>query len=536
MKRKKTMNIQISAAMIMALLGVSLCRFSQSYISFYDKPLITAPDHQLSRAEKPSATVSDFVSETVQDAPASYIPSLTSFNLASLYGEGDSQEISLGEEITRVMSEKDSKWISSIYQLAEERPEQLAAKLQLPSQSFQGVSFHKVDISFYDEDGKRISPRSNIQEILSMANTYFYYHAPQEYDGFLEYSMQLWEKSHSLSYSISDIYYCDGSLDGEIVDLPLKSIASPAQAAKELLPETSAVSEFPLESNDESGEVKKEEPESIKGTGQMGPGIPTTEVESIEESKPMETENVQELPICHGHADLHIKAVITGLSQSSKSLFSLDSIGNMEPKEAGWTGWTQENKNVAKSLADQDWMEAYGLTLTPSFISSPLSYEEIDNYMNHLPESLSQERRRLIHYALSSVGRVPYYWGGKPGSPGYDKNHFGAPVTPDEKGRSLKGLDCSGWISWIYWSALQKHLSSESTAGLTTLGTGIQRKDLQPGDIIVRTGTEGHVVMFLCWESNGDMTVIHESSALVDNVTVTTMKADWSYYRKLVDE
>ncbi len=99
----------------------------------------------------------------------------------------------------------------------------------------------------------------------------------------------------------------------------------------------------------------------------------------------------------------------------------------------------------------------------------------------------------------------------------------------------MKGLDCSGWISWIYWSAIQRRLSLESTGGLASLGTPIKREELQPGDIILKTGDEGHVVMFLCWESDGDMTVIHESSALVDNVTVTKMSANWPYVRKLID-
>ena len=39
MNLNKAVKIQISAAIIMALLGGSLCKFSQSYISNYDKPI-----------------------------------------------------------------------------------------------------------------------------------------------------------------------------------------------------------------------------------------------------------------------------------------------------------------------------------------------------------------------------------------------------------------------------------------------------------------------------------------------------------------
>ena len=99
----------------------------------------------------------------------------------------------------------------------------------------------------------------------------------------------------------------------------------------------------------------------------------------------------------------------------------------------------------------------------------------------------------------------------------------------------MKGLDCSGWISWIYWSALGKRLPAESTDGLAGCGAAVAREELKPGDIIVRLGEEGHVVMFLAWESDHKMKVVHESSGSVNNVTISTMQADWPYYRKLID-
>jgi hypothetical protein len=60
-----------------------------------------------------------------------------------------------------------------------------------------------------------ISPQSNIQEIMAMANTYFYYTAPEDYDAFLSYALKLWESSHSFQYSISEVYDCGGTLKGK---------------------------------------------------------------------------------------------------------------------------------------------------------------------------------------------------------------------------------------------------------------------------------------------------------------------------------
>lgn len=517
MKIGKTVKIQISAAIIMALLGGLLCKYSQSYISKYDIPINQKADvnaDTLPKENKKEEKSYVNAEEQQPETPASYVPSLTAFNLAFLYGEGDEQDKSLGAEAAEALSKKDSAWLASIYQLADESPERLAKNLNIPDAPFKGLSFQKAEISFYNETGKKISPLSNIQEILSLANTYFYYSAPNDYNAFLSYINQLWESSHTVQYTLSNIYYCDGSLEGNPMNSQESVPATPSEA-QPYLPEA----------EDETEESKE-----------IGPGIALKEKESasLEGETINETETSPPSP-CPGHVDLHVKAVISGLSDSENGLFSLDTLGAVKNDSVQWPGWTEETKKYAINLAEQDWTEAYGLTLTPAFTSNPLSYEEIQNYMNRLPENLSQSRTKLIYYALSSVGRVPYYWGGKPACAGYERNNFGSLAEPDEKGRTLKGLDCSGWISWIYWSAIQKRLSSESTAGLASLGTPINREDLQPGDIILKTGDEGHVVMFLCWEKDGDMMVIHESSALVDNVTVTKMNANWPHIRKLID-
>ncbi len=537
MKVKKTVRVQLSAALFMALMSACLCTYSQSYSSPYDR-LKILPEAEFPLPAKTMIEDSTEAAVPVAaEAPASYIPSLTAFNLAFLYGEGDSQEKSLGAEAAEVLSRKDSEWLASIYQLANESPEQIAKKLGIPSDSLKGISFHKIDIAFYDEKGRMISPQSNIQDIMAMANTYFYYTAPGDYDAFIQYAVKLWESSHSFQYSISQVYDCGGSLEEKPEATQPEQAATPAQAGMECNPESSAGPETASDNADTAGDTEKgKETEPSK---EIGPGIALREAAAAI-SEPLETESPAEtkaaLPsVCPGHADLHVKAVIAGLSDPMKGLFALDAVGNETISEGSWQGWTEENKTFASELAKQDWAECYGLTLSPSFITNPLSYEEIDRYMNRLPEGLSEDRKKLIHYALSSVGRVPYYWGGKPASAGYEKNHFGSLVTPDEKGRSMKGLDCSGWVSWVYWSALNKRLSWESTGGLVSCGSPAQRKDLQPGDIILKTGDDAHVVMFLSWESNGSMTVIHESSALANNVTISTMEANWPYCRKLID-
>ena len=109
-------------------------------------------------------------------------------------------------------------------------------------------------------------------------------------------------------------------------------------------------------------------------------------------------------------------------------------------------------------------------------------------------------------------------------------------VSPDEEGRRLRGLDCSGWINWVYWTALGSRLEYESTSGLAQIGTAIERDQLKAGDIIVRTNTEtSHVYLFLAWAPDGEMYVIHETSGDINNVTVSRLNADGPHYRRLLD-
>lgn len=64
---------------------------------------------------------------------------------------------------------------------------------------------------------------------------------------------------------------------------------------------------------------------------------------------------------------------------------------------------------------------------------------------------LEETRAALCSDAMSFVGRIPYYWGGKATVQSYEGNGFNTAVMPDYKGRDRKGLDCSGFVQWTIW-------------------------------------------------------------------------------------
>ena len=238
---------------------------------------------------------------------------------------------------------------------------------------------------------------------------------------------------------------------------------------------------------------------------------------------------------CPGHIDIYVTVTIRGIDDRN-GLFAADRIGSDESNFTDkWQGWTEEMMEYARALNAQDWLDNYGLSISSINLNNPLTPEEIANYIATLPDDIEPLRKDIIEFALNSVGKVPYYWGGKPSGGGYEVNNFSTLIAPDTRGRILKGLDCSGWINWVYWSVTGSSLPGESTGTLVGCGRKISRSELKAGDIIIRVGGDAHVVMFLCWAEDGDFYAIHETGGVINNVTVSKMTANWPYYRSLIN-
>lgn len=589
-----------------------------------------ASDAQIPLKETPPETEPE-----EKESEPKYQPSPDKLNLAFYYPEGsDTSDIinSYAGQVFQELTILDSEWLADLYELADVKPADMAVRLGKDPSSVRGSynpkdddqnpadpetwildSWKKINVSFTDGDGKRITGFSNVKDILAMASVYTYYASMLDHELFSQYARQLWENSHSYILSISDVYYCSGCLDKTDEEIAQEEEALESAAISMLSAEEEQISEggsdnetsaaassaetAVLESENaagintvpssEVGAAMQQRSLNVATAADAAPASGTEEIPRIiRRSSSAETStedsfgdgslagsesqaaasssdavSLSAAPLqdgnspgaaesgsqpseseasdgthegCPGHVDLNIRVKILGLSDSS-GLYSADSIGSAAETEDSWDGWTEENRSFAQSISSQDWFADYGLSVSSLSLSDPLTSEEIQSYMDSLPADLSQTRRDIIYFALNSVGKVPYYWGGKASYPGYEGNNFGALVSSDEQGRVLKGLDCSGWISWVYWSVTGERLAGESTSSLILCGEKISRSELQPGDIVVRTGTSAHVVMFLGWSADGRMNVIHESSASVNNVTIKTMDAAWPYYRKLVD-
>lgn len=297
----------------------------------------------------------------------------------------------------------------------------------------------------------------------------------------------------------------------------------------------------PVKGTEESAEEGiAETTESVEQTILPSETSPSYEI-GPESQTPEETgqarKSSQVSDSCQGHWDLTISVYITGM-EGTNNLFTKDTIGNREADwTESWQGWDELHQSEAKAIKEQDWYALYGLTIADkTYIRSPLSDGEISYFMGLIPEETSEARRNVVYHALQSVGRIPYYWGGKPSCAGYEGNGFGTVAAPDTEGRVLRGLDCSGWVDWVYWTALGTPFHSGSTAGLMERGQAIERSQLRPGDIILKTGDSSHAFMFLAWTQDGGMYLIHEMGNYTNNVMAGRYQIDWPYYRNLIGD
>lgn len=88
--------------------------------------------------------------------------------------------------------------------------------------------------------------------------------------------------------------------------------------------------------------------------------------------------------------------------------------------------------------------------------------------------NVDETRAKIVNMAIASQGRIKYEWGGKPMSGEWQQSW-------DEK---TKGLDCSGFVSFVYWNVTGEHNEGlDSTYAIAHELTKINEDELQPGDI-----------------------------------------------------
>ena len=500
-------------------------------------------------------------------------------NLAYLYEDGaDSTDPadSYAGRLYDLLALKDASWISGLYDLYNYTPQQLAALLGLPETAVTSTSgiipeFRNISVHFVNSEQQETGSTSNAREIISIINTLHYFGILKDMKTMEDCADKLWNASHKYSVRIGGIYYCDGNCLDETADGRKDADESGTEAAGAVIAGSEAAGAEAVEAAEaESETTGAEAVEAVAGSETAGAetvGTAAAGTEAVESGAAVgepvgsmaasaaaeaETAAVASFSdassivsgasdagpadssrTCPGHVDCTVLAVVKGTAEADSLFQAADTLEAV--KSSGWTGWNADTRNMAGALLAQDWSQEYGLYTVDYPVKGLLNSQEIELYMSLVPEDASRQRKDFVRYALTSVGKIPYYWGGKPSAPGYTGNGFGSLTVPDEDGRLLKGLDCSGWINWVYWSVTGKGLGAQSTGTLLGCGSPVARDELLPGDICIRFNPMAHVVIFLGWTAEGNMLCIQETTGNSNNVEVGTVTSNWESYRRILE-
>ena len=486
-------------------------------------------------------------------------------NLAYLYEDGaDSTDPadSYAGRLYDLLALKDASWISGLYDLYNYTPQQLAALLGLPETAVTSPSgiipeFRNISVHFVNSEQQETGSTSNAREIISIINTLHYFGILKDMKTMEDCADKLWNASHKYSVRIGGIYYCDGSCLDEAADgrrdadesgteaagaqtagvetadaVIAGSEAAGTETAGAETVGTAAAGTEAVESGAAVGEPVGSMAASAAAEAETAAVASFSDASSIV-SGASDTGPADSSRTCPGHVDCTVLAVVKGTAEADSLFQAADTLEAV--KSSGWTGWNADTRNMAGALLAQDWSQEYGLYTVDYPVKGLLNSQEIELYMSLVPEDASRQRKDFVRYALTSVGKIPYYWGGKPSAPGYTGNGFGSLTVPDEDGRLLKGLDCSGWINWVYWSVTGKGLGAQSTGTLLGCGSPVARDELLPGDICIRFNPMAHVVIFLGWTAEGNMLCIQETTGNSNNVEVGTVTSNWESYRRILE-
>lgn len=221
---------------------------------------------------------------------------------------------------------------------------------------------------------------------------------------------------------------------------------------------------------------------------------------------------------CPGHLRLYVQVHSLDMEEI------IDDVG-LEEWEKDWV----------RTLVTSDWSELYPEIANLS--QNELSSAEMAELMKNAPVS-SATREEIRKTALSLVGKVAYFWGGK-SSAGWNER-WGQNVIVTSPGSSTTGtyqpygLDCSGFTDWVYKTAgVGNLLTGGGSSYQWSKSYAIPKADLKVGDLVfkLQPGTSGtnHVGIYVGNDVNGNYLYCH--CAYSQGVVINSYKG-FKYFRR----
>ncbi len=159
--------------------------------------------------------------------------------------------------------------------------------------------------------------------------------------------------------------------------------------------------------------------------------------------------------------------------------------------------------------------------------SLTISQEEAKTLLENLPDELDPNRKAVVETALQLVGKITYFWGGKSLALGWDAR-WGVPTEVTAEGSGSTGtvrpfgLDCSGFVDWVFYNATNGVYYPGHGGGAATQHsycTDIPWSEAQSGDLVFYPD-DSHVGIVGGTDADGNLLIIHCSGG-ANGVVIT---------------
>ncbi len=238
-----------------------------------------------------------------------------------------------------------------------------------------------------------------------------------------------------------------------------------------------------------------------------------------------------------------LKAVFWDMTEITSKVETIDHPGGEDSE-----GWTESILHITITPKTADEMRAvYAFTdeqdsaltellsdraaLASLAGSLTITSADLLEVLRALPADLDQARKEAVETALSLVGKVGYFWGGKSLVIGWD-SRWGTLREVTAAGSSTTGtyrpygLDCSGMMDWIFYNITGGEYILGRGGGATaqhSYCTPVSQADAQPGDLAFYPD-DSHVGIVVGRREDGKLLICHCSSGQ-NNVVVTEFAA-----------
>ena len=180
---------------------------------------------------------------------------------------------------------------------------------------------------------------------------------------------------------------------------------------------------------------------------------------------------------------------------------------------------------TAKQREAVETLLEHGDVLTSSSHSLAITNADVQSIINGLPSSLPQKRKDVVKNAGSLVGKVNYFWGGKSSAIGWDSawgtmQRVTAAGSPSSGTLRAYGLDCSGFVTWVFNNSGMGYAVGHGTYGQRDASIQVTASTVQAGDLCFLP-SYSHVGIVVGKDTSGNILVIHCSSS-ANNVVIST--------------